>query len=54
MTLLFWLCTFLLVLSSLGGVFYKGPNGGYFVSAGGILVVIDLVLLGFKVFGLPA
>lgn len=55
MMLVFWVCTILLVLALLGG-YRTGqapnpPTWPFFAS--GVLVVIDLVILGAKVLGFP-
>lgn len=49
MILLYWICTILLVLAALGA-FYQARYG---LPAAIVLITIDLVILGFRVFGAP-
>jgi hypothetical protein len=51
MDLLFWICTILLALSVVGGLANK--SWPYWASATGVLVIIDLIILGIKSIGLP-
>ena len=51
MILLFWVCTILLVLAAIGG--WYGPWARYGPMAAILLIAIDLVILGLRVFGAP-
>jgi hypothetical protein len=48
MVLLFWVCAILLALSVIGGLWYPQAR-----AAAIVLVAIDIIILGAKVFGLP-
>lgn len=51
MILLFWICTILLALAVVGG--WYGPWARYAPGAASVLVAIDLIILGFRIFGWP-
>lgn len=50
MILLFWICTILLALGVVGAWVRPQP---WYPQATGVLVVIDLVILGLHVLGAP-
>lgn len=52
MILLFWVCTILLAIAVLGGAWYA-PASRYAPAATSVLVVIDLIILGLRLFGAP-
>ena len=54
LVLVFWIATILLALCALCGSFYNGPNAPYLTKGYYVLVVVDLIILGLRVFGSSA
>jgi hypothetical protein len=52
MVLLFWICTILLGLGAIGSSWWSASHP-WIGPAQWLLVVIDLVILGYKVLGWP-